>query len=292
MIQVLGLITLVILVFGALLSAGSGIMHALPLELTLIVGAAFGTLVIGNAPSVTAEALSGFWKTIRGSKWKQQDFVDLLILLHNLTRRARQGGLVAIEGDIERPESASSFQAAPRLLADKGVRSFICDTLRLMALDPSDHKRAEMMMTRSIERHVDTRMRAVSALHTVADALPALGIVAAVIGIIRTMTMIDQAPSVVGSLMAAALLGTFLGVFLAYGVVGPIATRFGQIVEEEEDLLQAAHAVLSAFASGVAPLTAIELGRLEAPESLHVTPDIISQALQKARFSEPRAQAA
>ena len=292
MIQILGLLAVMVLVFGALLSAGSGVAHALPLELALIIGSAFGTLVIGNSPAVAAEALSGFWKTLRGSKWTRQDFLDLLSLLHTLTRRARQGGMVAIEEDIETPETSATFQSVPRILADQGARSLICDTLRMMALDLSDHARAEQTMSRNIDRYMDRRMRAVGALHTVADALPALGIVAAVIGIIRTMTMIDQSPSVIGSLMAAALLGTFLGVFLAYAVVGPIAARFGQIIEEEEEFLLTIRAVLSAYAAGAAPLTAIEMGRMETPETMNITSDHLNHALQAARFSEQSARAA
>jgi len=292
MIQVLGFITLLVLVFGALLGSGAGIWHALPFELLLICGAALGTLIIGNAPSVAMEALSGFGKIIRGAKWKQADYVSLSVLLHGLTRRARQGGLVTIEDDIERPEQAASFQAAPQILADEGAKNLICDTFRLMALDLSDKYRATAAMDRSIERYIEARLRAVGALHTMADALPALGIVAAVIGIIRAMAVIDQAPSVIGAMMAAALLGTFLGVFLAYGVVGPVATRFGQIIEEEERFLLVIRAVLGAHAEGLSPLTAIELGRAEMPERLQFAPDELARAMQASRFEDRRSQAA
>lgn len=286
MIQILGFITLLVLVFGALHGAGEGIWQALPFELLLICGAALGTLIIGNAPKVAIEALAGFGKILKGAKWKSEDYTALLVLLHGLTRRARQGGLVAIEQDIEHPERSENFQHAPRLLADEGARALICDTFRLMALDLSDMRRAGPAMDRSIERHIDARLRAVGALHTMADALPALGIIAAVIGIIRTMGLIDQAPSVVGAMMAAALLGTFLGVFLAYGIVGPVATRLEQIIEEEERFLLVIRAVLSAYGEGVAPLTAIELGRTEAPAHLQPSPQHLRQALQAARFTK------
>ena len=292
MLQIVGFIALLALVFGALLGSGAGVWQALPFEFLLICGAAFGTLIIGNAPRVAVEALAGFGKVIRGPKWNQADYVALSVLLCGLTRRARQGGLVAIEEDIERPNEVASFQGAPQILADDGARRLICDTFRLMALDLSDTSRAGAAMDRNIERYVEARLRAVGALHTMADALPALGIVAAVIGIIRTMTAIDQAPSVVGAMMAAALLGTFLGVFLAYGVVGPIASRFGQIIEEEERFLLVIRAVLSAYADGLAPLTAIELGRAEIPERLQFSPDELARAMQAARFEERRAQAA
>lgn len=292
MIQILGFIALLTLVFGALLSAGEGVWQALPLEFALISGAALGTLIIGNAPLTAIEALSGFWKAVRGAKWQQADYTALLILLYGLMRRARQGGLVAIENDIEHPETAKAFLAAPHILGDSGACLLICDTFRLMALDLSDMARAREAMERSIERYMEARMRAVNALHTMADALPALGIVAAVIGIIRAMGAIDQAPSVIGVMMAAALLGTFLGVFLAYGIVGPVATRFGQIIEEEERFLLVIQTVLTAFGDRLAPLTAIELGRAEMPADIKLSPDELSRAIQAARFEERRAEAA
>lgn len=292
MIQILGVITLLILVFGALLSAGGGVWHALPFELLLICGAAFGTLIISNAPKVAGEALSGFWKVIAGPKWKQDDYLSLFTFLHGLTRRAREGGLVAIEDDIERPETAASFQSVPRILGDMPARTLICDTFRLMGLDLSNNTRANEAMARSIERQYETRMRAVNALHNMADALPALGIVAAVIGIIRTMGVIDQSPDVIGAMMAAALLGTFLGVFLAYGVVSPIASRFGQIVEEEERFLEVIGVVLSAYGDGLAPLTAVELGRSEMPGDLLISSEALSHALQTARFEAQKTRAA
>ena len=292
MIQIIGFITLLVLVFGALLGAGTGVWQALPFELLLICGAAFGTLIIGNSPKVAVEAMSGFGKVVGGPKWKQADYLSLLQLLYGLMRRARQGGLVAIEDDIERPGEALSFQNAPRIADDQGARSLICDTFRLMSLDLSSMHRAGSAMERSIERTVEARLRAVNALHTLSDALPALGIVAAVIGIIRAMGVIDQAPSVIGAMMAAALLGTFLGVFLAYGLVGPVATRLGQIVEEEERFLLVIKTVMSAYGDGLAPLTAVEMGRAEMPSDIQLTPDALAHALQAARFDERRSAVA
>ena len=292
MIQIIGFITLLVLVFGALLGAGTGVWQALPFELLLICGAAFGTLIIGNSPKVPVEAMSGFGKVVAGPKWEQADYLSLLQLLYGLMRRARQGGLVAIEDDIERPGEALSFQNVPRITNDQGARSLICDTFRIMSLDLSSMHKAGSAMERSIERTVEARLRAVNALHTLSDALPALGIVAAVIGIIRAMGVIDQAPSMIGAMMAAALLGTFLGVFLAYGLVGPVATRFGQIVEEEERFLLVIKTVMSAYGDGLAPLTAVEMGRAEMPADIQLTPDALAHALQAARFEERRSAVA
>lgn len=292
MVQLIALLALVALVFGALLASGAGIAHALPFELLLLCGAALGTLLVGNSPAVAGGALKGFWIALRGSKWRQDDYLSLLVLMHDLTQRARRGGLVAIEDDIEAPETSAAFQAAPRLLADAAVRGLICDTFRLIGLDLSDPARAEEAMARRLETHAEARHRAVSALHTMADALPALGIVVAVIGIIRAMGVIDQSPSVIGAMMAAALLGTFLGVFLSYGIVGPIATRFGQVVDEEDGMLEAARTVLSAYGAGHPPRTCIELARTSIDAGIRPDADALARALQRARFEARQVAAA
>ena len=292
MIQILGLIALISLVFGALLSAGGGIFQALPLEFLLIGGSSLGILIISNAPKVAVESLTGFGKVVRGPKWKQADYTRVLTLLYDLLQRAQRSGMVAIESDIEHPEGAASFRKAPKVLGDTGARDLICDTLRHMSLDLSDMTRATSAAERSIIRHTDARMRAANALFGVADALPALGIVAAVIGIIRTMGAIDQSTTIIGQMMAVALLGTFLGVFLAYGIVGPVAARLAQIIEEEEQFLQVIHTVLSAYAAGLAPLSAVELGRAEIPGDIRLTSEELNRALQTARFQARRSQVA
>lgn len=292
MIQILALTTLLILIFGALFTAGDGVFAALWLELLLICGAAFGILIIGNAPHVAARALSGFGRAVTGSRWKRADYVSLMALLDTLTRRARQGGLIAIEDDIEAPQSSKTFQAAPRILAHEGARELICETFRLVSMDLSDKQHAVSAMRRSIERSYESEMRPVNALHSLGDALPALGIVAAIIGIIRAMGVIDQAPGVVAVMMGAALLGTFLGVFLAYGIVAPVASRLGQIVEEEERFFIVIETVLSAYINDVAPLAAIELGRGEIPTELAVTSASLRHAMQAARFEQRQNKAA
>ncbi len=159
-------------------------------------------------------------------------------------------------------------------------------TKRLMALDLSDPARAEAHMEQSVALHVDQRMKAVRALNTVADALPALGIVAAVLGIIKTMGSIDQSPAVLGMMIGSALLGTFLGVFLAYGVVGPVAARFGQIVEDEAQPLDVIRTVLSAFGGGVQPGIAVELGRTAIPVDQRPDAESVERAQTSARFAE------
>jgi len=294
MTQLLGLIIVIALVIGGLLySTSNAILAAIPMELALIGGAAIGTLLIGNSMKVAGAALAGFPRSLRGSRWTQADYTSALSLLHTLTRRAKQGGIVAIEADIERPDTSAAFNTAPSLKADPAIEGLICDTFRMMALDSGRTGQIEAQMDRTIDTHIGERMKAVTALHTMADALPALGIVAAVLGIIRTMGVIDQSPAILGAMIGTALLGTFLGVFLAYGLVGPVASRYGQIVEEDAQMLDVVRAVLSAYSSGLSPRACIEIGRSAVPIALQPTPAELDRALQAARFRPaPKAAAA
>jgi chemotaxis protein MotA len=292
MVQFIGFMIVLCVVFGGLfVSGGPAILSALPFEMALICGAAFGTVLIGNAPSVAKGAFIGFGRALRGAKWTKRDYAELLTVLHELTRRARRGGIVAIESDIEAPETSELFAKSERLKTDPQAVELICDSFRLMALDPSTKAQTEARVEDSIADIVAERNRAVGALHTLADALPALGIVAAVLGIIKTMGVIDQSPAILGEMIAAALLGTFLGVFLAYGLVGPVASRFAQIVEEEALYLDTIARVLGGFANDIASRTAIEIARSALPA--HLRPDInmLDQALTAARFTENRVAA-
>jgi chemotaxis protein MotA len=272
-LQIAGLVIVLLLVGGGLvITGGPATMEALPFELALIGGAAFGTVLIGNSPDVAREAFSGFGRAFRGARWTKADYGDLLTLLGTLMRQAKRGGFIAIEADIETPEQSAIFQAAPRILEDASARTLICDAFRLMALDLADPARADLRMEQAINAQLDRRLKAVGALNTLADALPALGIVAAVLGIIRTMGAIDQEPAILGAMIGAALLGTFLGVFLAYGLVGPIAARYAQIVEEEAGFLDTIRGVIRSYGEGLAPALAVELARTAVPPRLQPEP--------------------
>lgn len=273
MIQLLGFAIVLLVVSGALLvSGGPAVFAALPFELALIGGAAIGTVMIGNSAPVAKAAFVGFGRALHGAKWSKDDYAGLLTLMHELTRRARRGGIVAIERDIEVPDASNLFATQPRLQQDPQAVGLICDSFRLLALDPGMRDQSVSFLQDTVGEIVEERHRAVTALQTLADALPALGIVAAVLGIIKTMAMIDQSTAVLGEMIAAALLGTFLGVFLAYGLVGPIANRFGQIVEEEAIYLDTIARIITAYAQGTAPRTAIEMARASLPVALR--PDI------------------
>lgn len=273
MIQLLGFAIVLLIVSGALLiSGGPAVLAALPFELALIGGAAIGTVLIGNSASVAKAALGGFAQSLRGAKWSKDDYAGLLTLMHELVRRAGRGGIVAIEQDIEDPENSTLFGTQPRLQNDPYAMSLICDSFRLIALDPTMRQQTATYLQDTVAEMVEQRQRAVGALQTLADALPALGIVAAVLGIIKTMAMIDQSTAVLGEMIASALLGTFLGGFLAYGLVGPIANRFGQIVEEEAIYLDTIARIITAFTQDTAARTSIEMARASLPP--HLRPNI------------------
>lgn len=289
MVQLLGFLIVLLIVSAALfVSGGPAVMSALPFELALIGGAAFGTLLIGNSTSVAVAAMRGFGQALRGAKWSKQDYAGLLTMMHEMLRRARRGGIVAIEQDIESPETSELFQSQPRLMADPHAAGLICDSFRLIALDPAMRRQTATYLQDRVGEIVEARQRGVTALQTLADALPALGIVAAVLGIIKTMAMIDQSTAVLGEMIAAALLGTFLGVFLAYGLVGPIANRFGQIVEEEAVYLDTIARIITAYTQDTAPRTAIEMARAALP--VHIRPDmsLIDEHLRVIRLSTAR----
>ena len=273
MIQLLGFTLVLVIISGALLiSGGPAVFAALPFELALIGGAAIGTVMIGNATPVAKAAFFGFGRALRGAKWSAADYAGLLTLMHELIRRAQRGGIVAIESDIESPDESELFASLPRLQQDPQAVGLICDSFRLIALDPAMRAQSVPFLQDTVAEMVEEKQRAVGALQTLADALPALGIVAAVLGIIKTMAMIDQSTAVLGEMIAAALLGTFLGVFLAYGLVGPMANRFGQIVEEEAIYLDTIARIITAYTQDTAPRTAIEMARASLPVSLR--PDI------------------
>jgi len=290
MLQLLGFLLIVGVIAGGLMvSGGPAIFAALPFELSLIVGAAVGTLLIGNAPSVAKQAAWGLLQALRGPHWKREDYRLLLVTLHDLIKRSRRGGVLAIEDDIETPETSEVFKANPKLLADRDARDLICATFRIAGLDPSAERDGGLRLRDQIDSLIHERHRAVAALNTLADALPALGIVAAVLGIIKTMGVIDESPAVLGEMIAAALLGTFLGVFLSYGLVGPLAHRFGQLVEEDALYLETIGRVLSAHFDRVPPMRCIEQACAELPA--RIRPDLASldRAVIDAQF--PRAAA-
>jgi chemotaxis protein MotA len=281
----LGLLVVFGMVFGGFTLSGGHfdvILKALPFELMMIGGAAVGALIVSNDGPTLKALLGGFGKVASGSKWKRQDYQDLLSLLFQLTKLMKTKGVIAIEAHIEKPDESRLFQKYPRILKDHFATDFICDTLRMMTMNLDDPHQVEDAMDKQIEKHHHEALKPAHALRNTADGLPALGIVAAVLGIIKTMGAINEPPEVLGLMIGKALVGTFLGVFLAYGIVGPMAARLNGVVEEEGQFYKIIKDVLVAHLHGNAAQVSVEIGRGQVPSSMQPSFAQLEEALNGA----------
>ena len=270
MFQIIGIVVVFGMVFGGFMLAGGHfdvIIKAAPFEMMMIGGAAIGATLIGNSFKTVMGILGGFGKAMAGPKWKPKDYTDLLSVLFVLTKTMKTKGVVAIEAHIENPKESRIFQEYPKILKDHFAIDLICDTLRMMTMNLEDPHQVEDAIEKQLEKHHHEAHQAAHALQNMADALPALGIVAAVLGIIKTMGAINQPPEYLGKLIGSALVGTFLGVFLAYGLVGPFAARMGEVVEEESNFYKIIRDVLVAHLHGNAAQISVEIGRGQIPSS-------------------------
>ncbi|MGH7028630.1 flagellar motor stator protein MotA [Brevundimonas sp.] len=270
MFQIIGIVLLFAMVFGSYVLAGGKfgvIMHALPHEFMAIGGAGVAAFLISNSLPVIKASLGGLGKTFAGPKWKKQDYKDLLSLLFQLTKTMKSKGVIALESHIEKPAESSIFQKYPKVLKDHFATDFICDTLRMMTMNLEDPHQIEDAMEKQLEKHHHEALASAHALQNLADGLPALGIVAAVLGIVKTMGSITEPPEVLGGMIGGALVGTFLGVFLAYGLVGPFAARLNAIIEEEGAYYKIIQSVLVAHLHGNAAQISVEIGRGDIPST-------------------------
>ncbi|MCC1482365.1 flagellar motor stator protein MotA [Roseibaca sp. Y0-43] len=273
MLPIIGIVLVVGLVFGGYLGAGGSmtiILKALPFEMVMICGAALGAFVLGNDMATIKGVGRDIGKVFKGPKWHAQDYRDLLCLLFQLIWLARQNP-VAVEEHIESPETSSIFGAYPKIQKDHDAIELICDTMRAASMNYDDPHQVEEVLDKRLEAQRHHALHTSHAVQVVADALPALGIVAAVLGIIKTMGAIDEPPEVLGKMIGGALTGTFLGVFLAYGFVGPIASRMSAIVAEDDHFFQLIREVLIANLHAHPANICIEVGRQNTPH--HVRPE-------------------
>lgn len=248
MFGLIGIVVIFAMVFGGYLAAGGKlgiILKSLPFELMMIGGAAVGAFLIGNDIAAVKHTLKDIGKVFKGAKWKPEDYKNLLCLLFELIRLARSNP-VALDSHIEAPEESSIFARYPKILGDEEAVSLICDTLRSAAMNYDDPHQVEEILEKRMETNLHHALHSSHALQTVADGLPALGIVAAVLGVIKTMGSIDQPPEILGKMIGGALVGTFLGVFLAYGLVAPFAAKVKAVVEEDGHFYQLIREVLVA----------------------------------------------
>ncbi|MDO1557959.1 flagellar motor stator protein MotA [Brevundimonas sp. 2R-24] len=283
MFQIIGIVVLFGMVFGSYIMAGGNmgvITHALPHELMAIGGAAVAAFMIGNGMPVIKSSLAGFGKAFAGPKWKAADYRDLLALLFQLTKTMKSKGVIALESHIEKPGESAIFQKYPKIMKDHFAIDFICDTLRMMTMNLEDPHQIEDAMEKQLEKHHHEALGAPHALQTMADGLPALGIVAAVLGVIKTMGSITEPPEVLGGMIGGALVGTFLGVFLAYGLVGPLAARLKAIIDEEAAFYKIIQSVLVAHLHGNAAQISVEIGRGDIPSTAQPSFAEMEEALQ------------
>ncbi|CRL15776.1 flagellar motor stator protein MotA [Phaeobacter italicus] len=272
MLGIVGIVVIFVMVFGGYLLAGGKfaiIIKALPFEFMMIGGAGIGAFLISNDMGGVKHTLKDLGKVFKGPKWKPDDYRDLLCLLFSLIRIARANP-VEVEQHIEDPENSSVFNRYPKILADKEAVNLICDTMRSASMNYDDPHQVEEVLEKRIEANLHHAMHSSHALQSLADGLPALGIVAAVLGIIKTMGSIDQPPEVLGKLIGGALVGTFLGVFLAYGIVGPFAGKVKSVTEEDGHFYSLIREVLVANLHNHAAAICIEVGRQNTPS--HIRP--------------------
>jgi chemotaxis protein MotA len=272
MLGFVGIVVILVMVFGGYVLAGGKmgiILKALPFEMIMIGGAAVGAFLISNDMSSVKQTVRDVGKVFKGPRWKTDDYRDLLCLLFELIRLARANP-VALEEHIESPETSAIFGKYPRIVQDHEAMELICDTLRAASMNYDDPHQVEEVLDKRMEATLHHAMHSSHALQTVADALPALGIVAAVLGVIKTMGSIDQPPEVLGKMIGGALVGTFLGVFLAYGLMGPFASRVKSVVEEDTHFYHLIREVLIANLHRHPANICIEVGRQNTPH--HVRP--------------------
>ncbi|KIX17640.1 flagellar motor protein MotA [Paracoccus sp. S4493] len=278
-----GIFLTIAMVFGGYLLAGGKmgvILHSLPFEMMMIMGAAVGAYLLGNDSHTLKATLGGLIRAFKGPKWNAQDHQDVLCLMFQLLKIAKENP-VALEQHIENPGESPIFTAYPKLAADHHVVSLIADTLRSASLNYDDPYQVEDMLSRRIAVLKEEEMHVPHALQNMADALPALGIVAAVLGVIKTMSSIDQPPSVLGKMIGGALVGTFLGVFLSYGFVAPLANRLGAVVKQDLGFYEVVKSVLVAGLHQHATTLCVEVGRQTVPEHVRPSFDTLEGALRE-----------
>jgi chemotaxis protein MotA len=255
MFVIIGLVILLAMVFGGFAITGGDlgpVLHALPHEMLIIGGAAVGAIVTGNSMHELKGIGGGFGKAFKGPKHNKQDHVDAIVLCTKLMKILRSDGPVALESHVTDPKNSPIFAEYPRLLGNKALTSLICDTLTLIVVSSGtlEVHAVEDVMDHAMKTHFHEEHEAQHAIQGLADALPALGIVAAVLGVVKTMGSIDKPPSILGGMIGSALVGTFLGILLAYGIVAPIAGRLKQVLEQDEMIFQAVKQVIIASLHG------------------------------------------
>ncbi len=271
MFAILGILVVIGAVLGGfLMEKGNLLVLVQPAELLIIGGAALGTMLVGNPLHILKGIASGLSSVFGRSPYTRQRYLDSLRMMYGVLTKARREGNLAIEQDIEVPQESKLFAEFPAFLKDTHTRDFVCDTMRMMITGGVEAFDIDQMMELDMEVQQHDSNHAISAITTVADALPGLGIVAAVLGVVITMGALGGPPEEIGRKVAAALVGTFLGILLCYGVFGPFGARMSKSADEERCHIHMLRVLMLSAIKGSAPQIAIEIGRRAIP--MHVRP--------------------
>ncbi|MEP6786113.1 MAG: flagellar motor stator protein MotA [Sphingomonadales bacterium] len=266
MLPVIGLVVLIALVFGGFAFTGGNlapVLEAMPHEMLIIGGAAVGALIIGNSAGELKALVGSLGTVFKGPKYKKKDYLDAIFLTSRLMKMMRVEGPVAVEPHIEDPKGSAIFGEYPKLMKDQTLIHLITDSLRLVVVSSGtlDPHAVEDVIDNAVKTHHHHAIRPAEALQGLSDALPALGIVAAVLGVVKTMGSIDQPPAVLGAMIGSALVGTFLGVLLAYGIVGPFSSRAKSAIEEDAAIYHVVKQIIIASLHGHPQPLVIEAAR-------------------------------
>lgn len=286
MLNGIGFIIILVCVFGSFMISGGKfeiILHALPHELMAIGGAAIGAFIVANSMATVKKAGAGLARSFKGSRWKAQDYKDLLTLLFGLLTTFKKGGATGLEPHLDKPEESALFQPYPRLLKDHHLIEFICDYLRMMTVNFEDPHQLEAAMDADIEKHHHEEAMPQHALQTMADGLPAIGIVAAVLGVIKTMGSIDQPTEILGAMIGGALVGTFMGVLLSYCLVAPLAGKLLETIEADSQPFGIVKTAIVAYAQNQPVQVAIEIARRMTPSAYAPSFQQLETALDEAK---------
>jgi chemotaxis protein MotA len=262
MFFLIGVAVVIVCVLGGYTAMGGHLVVLLqPFEFIIIAGSAVGAFIIGNPKWILSRAAKGVGQAMKGSPYKKDHYLELLSLLYQIFKLAKSKGMLVLEPHIENPDESELFANFPKFHANHHAVTFVCDYLRLISLGTENAYELEALMDEEIETHHSEHSQVASSIQTMADGMPALGIVAAVLGVIKTMGSITEPPEVLGHLIGGALVGTFLGVFLSYGFIGPIASTLKSTYDAETKYLQCIRVALLAYVQGYAPSVAIEFAR-------------------------------
>jgi chemotaxis protein MotA len=263
----------IVIVFGAviggfLMEKGHIAVLVQPAELLILGGAAIGTLLIANPMHIIKGVMGGLTGVLKGSPFGQARYLSTLKMMYQFLNKVRKEGLLSVEMDVEKPKESSIFKNYPEFINDHHARDFVCDTLRMAITGGVEPFDMDQMMELDMEVHHHEATQPVTALNTVADALPGLGIVAAVLGVVITMGSLGGPPEEIGEKVAAALVGTFLGILMCYGVAGPLSSSMAKGADAHNEYLHVLRVLLLSFLKGSAPMIAIEMGRRAIPAHL------------------------